>query len=144
MMDQFEFIVLIADDDVDDLFLLHRAAKKTGLPIRVSIVENTEELMDYLLRKNRYEKSISAPRPDLILLDLNMPLKGGLGALTEIKREESLQSIPIVIWSTSDDYYIAQKTIGLGACHYVVKPRTFEEILDALKKALEKCLWKRA
>ena len=132
----------MAEDDADDRFLLNVAAKKSGLPIKVLFVENGRELINYLFQKTRYEGSDSAPRPDIILLDLNMPVKHGMDALREIKRDKFLQSIPVVIWSTSNDADSIRKATGLGACHYVVKPQTLKGLSEALKGALEKCIGK--
>lgn len=134
-----EPIVLMADDDDDDRFLLTRAARKTGYPIRVFLVQDGGELMDYLRRRNRYNHPSSAPRPDLILLDLNMPVKTGWEALEEIKGDESLRSIPVVIWSTSSDREQFQKATRLGACDYVVKPETFQGLIDVLTRVLADC-----
>ena len=78
--------------------------------------------------------------PDLILLDINMPVKDGLEALEIIKGERSLRSIPVVIWSTSRDDRHVHKAAELGTCDYVVKPDTFQGLVVSLERVLSKCL----
>lgn len=133
-------VVLMAEDDDDDRFLLKRAAKEVETPLEVYFANDGGELLDYLFRQNSYKGGVAAPRPDLILLDINMPVKDGLEALQIIKKKASLRSIPVVIWSTSRDNNHVEKAAQLGACDYVVKPDTFEGLVASLKRVLSHCL----
>ena len=83
--------ILIAEDDPDDRLLTRDALAESRLANDVRFVENGEELMDYLHRRNGFSKSAESPRPGLILLDLNMPKKDGREALREIKADPALQ-----------------------------------------------------
>src|SRR5580765_7009008 len=94
-------LILLADDDADDRLLVQDALSECKLPERLRCVENGEELMNYLLRREKYGAPDAAPRPGLILLDLNMPRKDGREALREIRAHPELRRIPVVVLTTS-------------------------------------------
>lgn len=124
--------ILIADDDEDDLIFAKKALKESRLKNNVYCVEDGLELMDYLLKRGKFN-SENAPTPDLILLDLNMPKKSGREALKEIRGDDGLNQIPVVILTTSDaeqDIIISYK---LGANSYIKKPVDFEGLVDLMK-----------
>lgn len=88
------FVVLIVDDDADDVFLARAAAQQAGIPVELISVENGDELYGFLNQKGRYA---GVRRPDLILLDLNMPVIDGRQVLQELKQPDGeFRSIPIV------------------------------------------------
>src|SRR5262245_29600376 len=91
-------VILIAEDDADDRVLTKEAFDESRLLNEVHFVEDGEELLNYLERKSPYA---DAPRPNLILLDLNMPKKDGREALKEIKSNPELRRIPVVVMTTS-------------------------------------------
>ncbi len=93
--------ILIAEDDPDDRLLTQRALEMSRVVNDLRFVEDGEELMEYLLHKGRYTDASKAPRPGLVLLDLNMPRKDGREALKEIKSHPQLHSIPVVVMTTS-------------------------------------------
>src|SRR5688572_23809484 len=93
-------VILMADDDADDRLLAQDALVESKIPSELHFVENGEELMDYLHRRGKYSGTL-APRPSLILLDLNMPKKDGREALREIKASADLRRIPVLILTTS-------------------------------------------
>src|SRR5690606_2215217 len=95
-------------------------------------VHDGEELMDYLHCQGKYENCENAPRPGLILLDLNMPKKDGREALKEIKEDENLRHIPIIILTTSKDERDIVLSYGLGANSVIVKPVPFEGLVEVL------------
>ena len=125
--------ILMADDDPDDCLLVSRAFKTSKLCNDLRFVEDGEELMDYLYQRGKYEKQGRAPRPGLILLDLNMPRKDGREALKEIKEDAGLREIPIVVLTTSKEEEDVLKSYGLGANSYITKPVTFEGLVDVVK-----------
>lgn len=92
--------ILVADDDEDDRFLMEEALEEKDFRA-VYFVEDGEELMDYLYHRGQYSSLSSSPRPNLILLDLNMPRKDGREALKEIKADHKLHRIPVVVMTTS-------------------------------------------
>lgn len=129
--------ILMADDDPDDRRLTQEALEESRLANDLRFVENGEELMDYLHRAGKYTGESAAPRPGLILLDLNMPRKDGRTALKEIKNDADLRQIPIVILTTSKEDEDIYRSYDLGVNSYIVKPVTFEALVDILQ-TLEK------
>src|SRR5687768_7166579 len=93
--------ILMADDDMDDRELARAAMEENRLANELRFVENGEELLDYLYQRGRFTDPKSAPRPGLILLDLNMPRLDGREALRALKSDPSLKRIPVVILTTS-------------------------------------------
>lgn len=126
-------VILMADDDVDDRLFAKDALEENRLSNDLRFVENGEELMDYLLRRDKYKDPSSSPRPGLILLDLNMPKKDGREALQEIKAEPSLRRIPVVILTTSKTEEDILKTYDLGANSFICKPVTFDSLVNTMK-----------
>ncbi len=127
-------MILIADDDEDDRLLTRQALEEAHLSNDVRYVEDGEELMDYLRRQGRYAgQDGRAPRPGLILLDLNMPKKDGRECLREIKSDEELRDIPIVVLSTSREEEDIARSYQLGVNSFISKPVTFTGLVDALK-----------
>ena len=126
----------MAEDDEDDRFLLEKAANELQFPIEVSFTKDGDQLLDYLSYIEEDTSPSPTPRPDLILLDINLPGKNGLEALESIKTNESLRSIPVAIWSTSNQKHHILKASELGAVDYVIKPDTFEGLIEALKRVI--------
>ena len=93
--------ILMADDDEDDRLMAQEALQEARLANDLHFVLDGEELMDYLYHRGKYADGSNAPRPGLILLDLNMPKKDGREALKEIKSDPALRQIPIVVLTTS-------------------------------------------
>ncbi len=125
--------ILIAEDDPDDRLLTRRALDLSRVVNDLRFVEDGEQLMEYLLHEGRYADPASAPRPGIILLDLNMPRKDGREALKEIKSHPELRHIPVVIMTTSKAEGDVLKSYDVGANSYVVKPVTFERLVDLMK-----------
>ena len=93
--------ILMAEDDPDDRMLTGDAFTENRLLNELRFVEDGEELMDYLYHRGKYADPSDAPRPGLILLDLNMPRKDGREALAEIKADKDLRQIPVIVLTTS-------------------------------------------
>ena len=129
--------ILMADDDADDRSLTKEALTEGRLANDLRFVEDGEELLEYLRHQGKYEAEGTAPRPGLILLDLNMPRKDGRVALDEIKSDPELRQIPIVILTTSKADEDVYRTYDLGVNSYIVKPVTFAALVDILQ-TLEK------
>ncbi|MBT3255342.1 MAG: response regulator [Deltaproteobacteria bacterium] len=126
-------MILMADDDPDDRLLTQDAFEECRLSNDLRFVEDGEELMDYLHHKGKYADVSVSPRPGLILLDLNMPRKDGREALGEIKADPELRSIPIVVLTTSNAETDILKSYDLGVNSFIVKPVTFEELVEVVK-----------
>jgi CheY-like chemotaxis protein len=129
--------ILMADDDADDRRLTQEALEEGRLINEVKFVDDGEQLMDYLRRQGRFAPPVEAPRPGLILLDLNMPRKDGRTVLKEIKSDPDLRQIPVVVLTTSKADEDVYKSYDLGVNSYIVKPVTFEALVDILQ-TLEK------
>ena len=129
--------ILMADDDADDRRLTQEAFEEGRLINDVRFVENGEQLLEYLRKQGPYAPPADAPRPGLILLDLNMPRKDGRTVLKELKTDPELRQIPVVVLTTSKADEDIYKSYDLGVNSYIVKPVTFEALVDILQ-TLEK------
>lgn len=126
-------LILLADDDEDDRLLTSEAIEESQLNGVLHCVGDGEELMQYLQRSGAYAQSDeSAPRPDLILLDLNMPRKDGREALREIKADANLRSIPVVVLTTSKAEEDVLRTYDLGVNSFITKPVTYDELVNVM------------
>ena len=125
-------VLLVADDDPDDRLLIREAMSECKSRADLRCVENGEDLLDYLLRRNRYA-SAEAPSPALILLDLNMPRKDGREALREIKSHPALKRIPVVILTTSKADTDIAGLYDLGANSFISKPVHFDELVNVVR-----------
>ncbi len=126
-------VILLAEDDPDDRLLTVRALKQNRLANAIMWVEDGEELMDYLHRRGKYAGNGAAPRPGLILLDLNMPRMDGREALQAIKADPDLRRIPVVVLTTSQAELDILQSYDLGVNAFVTKPVTFEGLATAIK-----------
>lgn len=126
-------IFLMADDDPDDRLLIKEAFQESLLTNTIYFVEDGVELMDYLRHQDKYSNPGDAPRPDLILLDLNMPRKDGREALAEIKSDSRLRYIPVVVLTTSKAEEDIMRSYDIGAAGYITKPVTFDGLVEAIR-----------
>jgi CheY-like chemotaxis protein len=125
--------ILMADDDPDDCLLVSKAFKTSRLCNDLRFASDGEDLMDYLYERGKYKEPGQAPRPGLILLDLNMPRKDGREALKEIKADRVLREIPVVVLTTSKDDEDILRSYHLGANSYIMKPVTFDGLVEVVK-----------
>jgi len=123
MSDRF---VLIAEDDADDRFLLQTAFEENGFSEPLHFVEDGVELMNFL--KSKETNSF----PKFILLDLNMPKKDGREVLREIKENPKLATIPVVIFSTTNNEQEMKRCYQLGANSYITKPNSYDHLLQII------------
>lgn len=130
-------VILMAEDDSDDRLLAQDAFREIGAAIDVRFVEDGVELMDYLNRRNKFADPASAPRPGLIILDLNMPRKDGREALGEIKANPEWQRIPVVVLTTSTAEADIAKVYALGANSFISKPVAFAALVGVLRTVVE-------
>jgi CheY-like chemotaxis protein len=122
-------VILVADDDADDRFLMQEALRENRLANNINFVQNGEELLDYLFRRGAFASPESSPTPGLILLDLNMPKLDGREALKEIKSNSALRHIPVVVLTTSKAEEDIFKTYQLGVNSFISKPVTFDGLV---------------
>jgi CheY-like chemotaxis protein len=126
-------VILLADDDEEDRMLACDALAESRLSNDITCVTDGEDLMDYLQRRGKYAPPAEAPRPGLILLDLNMPKKDGREALREIKSDPDLRQISVVVLTTSKAEEDIYSSYDSGASSFISKPVTFEGLVDVMK-----------
>ncbi|MBU2600868.1 MAG: response regulator [Actinobacteria bacterium] len=123
----------MAEDDPDDRMLVAEALRESRLSNELRFVRDGEELLEYLQRRGGYTAPEPAPRPGLILLDLNMPRKDGREALQEIKADRGLRSIPVVVLTTSQAEEDVLGTYELGVAGFITKPTAFADLAATVK-----------
>jgi len=126
-------VILLAEDDPGDQELTRRALEQSRIRNELYIVEDGEEALDYLLRRGKYEDPISSPKPDLMLLDLNMPKMDGKQLLEQMRADPNLRRIPVVALTTSKQENDIIRTYDLGANSYIVKPVDMDQFVNAIK-----------
>lgn len=130
-------LILLVDDDSDDRLLVKDAVAECPHHAELACLENGEQLLDYLFRRGAYATAGSAPRPGLILLDLNMPRKDGREALRELKADPALRRIPVVVFTTSKADTDIAALYDLGANSFVTKPVQFDRLVEAITRLTE-------
>ncbi|MBP6731859.1 MAG: response regulator [Chitinophagales bacterium] len=123
--------LVLADDDEDDRDLFEDALAELPIAAKFTSLNGGESLMEYL-----YKPEVNTT-PDLVFLDLNMPRKNGFECLEEIKANEKLKNIPIIIFSTSYDEEVVKKLFDSGAQYYMQKPSGYNQLKKNLAHALE-------
>lgn len=126
--------ILLVDDDEGDVILTKRALDKSKIKINLHVCHDGVEALQFLRKQDPYSDAV---RPDLILLDLNMPRKDGKETLEEIRTDDTLKEIPIVILTTSSDEEDIAKTYKLGCNCYVTKPVDIEQLIKILNSMSE-------
>ncbi|WP_026809202.1 response regulator [Arenibacter latericius] len=121
--------ILLTDDDPDDCMFFREALEELLLPAQLTFVNDGEKLLKSLL-------NTAINPPDILFLDLNMPNKNGFDCLKEIKSNEKLKRIPVVIISTSYDATVAAELYGIGASYYIQKPIGFSQLQDLIFRAI--------
>jgi len=117
--------VLLVDDDSEESYLFNEALEHAHLNIRLSRANDGNDLISYLFRE--------AP-PDLVFMDINMPYKDGLEALTEIRSNSKFKNLPLIIYSTSKNERSINACYEKGADLFIVKPDDFDELMQVVKK----------
>jgi CheY-like chemotaxis protein len=124
--------ILLADDDEEDRAMTISALRERKVANDIRCVGDGEELADYLFHRGAYTDAELWPTPGLILLDLNMPKKDGREVLAEIKADEALRSIPVVVLTTSKAEEDIARTYDLGVNSFITKPVTFDGLVQAM------------
>ncbi len=127
------FTILTAEDDPDDRILVADAFTESGLENKLVFVQDGLELLRYLRHQDIYANHDTAPRPDLILLDLNMPRLDGRASLAEIKSDPELRCIPVVVLTNSDIEEDILHTYEHGGAGFILKPDNFQSMVDIVK-----------
>ncbi|MGD0960058.1 MAG: response regulator [Methylomonas sp.] len=125
--------ILLVEDSPEDTETMRRAFKKAGLANPIHHCIDGDDALDFLHQRGAYAEPGSAPRPSVILLDLNMPGTDGREVLAEIKHDEQLQTIPVVVLTTSSDERDIEKCYQMGANSYIKKPVDLEGFMRAIQ-----------
>ncbi|MEN2487070.1 response regulator [Flavobacterium sp. B11] len=128
-MSKEHYYLLLADDDEDDCLFFKEALDEITVSADLSTVHDGVQLINYL-------QNNILNLPDVLFLDLNMPRKNGLECLDEIKKDEKLKNLPIIIFSTSLDSEIVNNLYLKGASYYIRKPGEFSKLKNVIEKAL--------
>jgi chemotaxis family two-component system response regulator Rcp1 len=121
--------ILLVEDNEGDVHLTQEALKRAKVRNRVHVAGDGVEAMEFLRRQGRFA---DAPRPDLVLLDLNLPNMDGREVLEEIKKDESLRTIPVVVVTSSEAEQDIVRTYALQANAYVTKPVDLQQFLHVI------------
>ena len=122
--------ILLVDDDPADVRLTQEALKEHKVYCQTAVASDGVQAMAYLRREGPYADAV---RPDIILLDLNMPRKDGREVLDEVKTDPDLKRIPVVIMTTSNAAHDVLQSYNLGANCYIVKPVDLEQLTTIVK-----------
>lgn len=126
--------ILLAEDNPMDALITKEALGSWKTKNVLHIVKNGQEALDFLLKRNEYS---SAPHPDMILLDLNLPKRDAKEILSEIKKYPDLSSIPVIIVTTSDSTNDLEECHRLGASLFISKPTGLQDYVQALNSIQE-------
>ncbi|MBP7389732.1 MAG: response regulator [Chitinophagales bacterium] len=122
--------ILLVEDNPGDIRLTQEALKESQLDIHLDVVSDGEQAIDFLNKKNKY---VDAVRPHIILLDLNLPKKNGIEVLKEIKVQDGLKAIPVIVLTTSDADHDISKAYSLHANCYILKPVDFDDFAKVIQ-----------
>lgn len=128
-----DIIILMVDNDPEDVFLTKHAFKKGKLANDFRTVGNGQELLDYLRNEGEFADSVAHPRPHIVLLDINMPVMDGFEALKEVRGDERISDVPIVIMTTSREHGDISRGYANGANSYIAKPVTPRGMMDVVE-----------
>lgn len=131
------FEVLLVEDNSGDVILIQESLKDSEVKVNLRVVKDGVEAVDYFSKRPPFSQ---ASRPDLILLDINLPKKGGLEVLQEIRSHPDLKSVPVVVLTTSHSDKDILKSYGLGADCFVTKPIGFHEYMASIRSIIKNFL----
>jgi CheY-like chemotaxis protein len=129
------YSIVIADDDPDDHFLFLEAIKKINISSSLTSVYDGAELLNLLLKKDKYANNV-LPNPDIIILDLNMPILDGFDTLEKVKANINLSGIPVYVMSNSNDAKQTERIMELGAKGFYTKPNKNGELQQIIAEIL--------
>lgn len=129
--------ILLVEDNLQDIEIARRAFAKGRVKNELIVVRDGQEALDYLYRQGKYKDPASAPRPGMILLDLNLPKVGGMEVLQQIKKDEALKSIPVIVLTASPREEDVVRTYNLGVNTYIQKPVEFDNFMRVVNAVQE-------
>lgn len=123
--------ILLVEDNPGDILLTTEALNEKKFINKVSVVKNGVEALDFIFKRGAFK---AAETPDLVLLDINLPLKNGHELLAEIKSQEDTQKIPVIVLTTSSDRRDIEKTYAHHVNCFITKPIDITEFIEAIAK----------
>jgi len=129
--------ILLVEDNLQDIEITRRAFAKGHVRNDLMVARDGEEALDYLYRRGKFQDPNTSPRPGVILLDLNLPKVGGLEVLQQIKKDESLRSIPVIVLTVSQREQDIVRSYDLGVNTYIQKPVEFENFMRVINTGHE-------
>jgi len=128
-----EVVVLLAEDDPGHASLIRRNLARAGLSNPIIHFEDGQAVLDFLFQRSPNHNR-EPHTPYLLLLDIRMPKLDGLEVLRQIKQDQELKKIPIIMITTTDDPREVEHCHSLGCSHYIVKPIDYEKFIEAIKQ----------
>ncbi|MBX2902734.1 MAG: response regulator [Chitinophagales bacterium] len=122
--------ILLVEDNPGDIRLTQEAFKESSLDIQMDVVTDGEMALDFLFKRGRFSDS---SKPDIVLLDLNLPKKNGIEVLKEVKTDTHLKKTPVIVLTTSDADHDISKAYSLHANCYILKPVDFDDFARVIK-----------
>jgi CheY-like chemotaxis protein len=132
--------VLVADDDRNDFLLVNLAFQKAGLSVNLSHVLDGQQAVNFLTANGHFKERASKPLPDLLLLDLKMPMMDGFDVLTFLKNHPSLRDLAVVVLSASQIQEDISRALQLGAADFLTKPADFSELVAMMRSIFSRWL----
>ncbi len=126
-------VILLVEDDPGDQELTRRALRESKICNELCLVEDGEEALDYLFRRGRYEAPSDSPRPDLILLDLNLPRVDGREVMKQINADSELRMIPVVVLTISQQEEDIIRSYELVCNSFIIKPIDMNQFIRVIK-----------
>jgi CheY-like chemotaxis protein len=127
-------LILLVEDSPEDYQATLRSLRRAGLANPIVRCEDGDQALDYVFRRGKFSSPLDAPRPGLILLDLNLPGTDGRTVLQEIRRDPELATIPIIVLAVSDDPQDIEECYRAGASSYIKKPVDLAGYIRALQR----------
>ncbi|SRR5579885_3113168 len=125
--------ILLVEDNAADVEITRRALRESAAPVELIVVRDGQEAVDYLLRQGSHAAAPRWRRPDLILLDLNLPRLTGREVLERLRATEALRSVPVVVLTTSKRPEDVRAVYAAGANTYIEKPQEFRDFVEVLR-----------
>jgi CheY-like chemotaxis protein len=133
-------LVLLAEDNENDVLMFRRAARRANFHQPLEVVSNGEDAIAYIKGEGKYEDRAKYPLPALVLLDLKMPRKNGFDVLEWIRAQPALDTMQVVVLSSSDEICDINRAYELGANSFLVKPMSFDEFVGMMEALRSYCL----
>lgn len=127
-----EVVILVADDDSGHVRLIEKNLRRAALGNRIERFEDGQQVLDYLFCRGSHSRERETPY--LLLLDIRMPKVDGVEVLRQLKQDEELRKVPVIMLTTTDDPHEVQRCHALGCSNYIVKPVDYEQFADAIGK----------